>query len=142
HVENVGAVGREFTEPADRGNRHHSRQHRGEGDRTGGISRGGDARDALESSFTKLLRHELGEAVAHDADMDEIELPLDALVQRRQQIADPSVWQNLEYVQLGLGRATDDSLVGARSIDDAGGVRAVREEILAPTGIGSTAGEV
>jgi len=39
----------------------------------------------------QLLAHQLGESLTHDADVDEIELPLDAFIQRRQQIADPTL---------------------------------------------------
>src|SRR5438270_220847 len=91
----------------------------------------------------QLLAHQLGEAVAHDADVDQIELPLDAFIQRGQQITDAAFRNDLEHVQLGLGRAADDALLGARCVDDAGAMCPVRREVVGPAvAVCAAAGEV
>ena len=142
HAENVRAVGGKFPELADRGDRHHRGQRRRECEWAAGVARCRDARDAFAPRLLQLLAHQLGESVTHDADVDEIELAFDAFIQRRQQVADAALRNDLEHVQLGLGRAAADALLGARCVDDAGAVRPVRHEVVGPACICAARGEV
>src|ERR1700736_6202014 len=126
HTENVGAVCREFLELADRSNRHDARQHRRECERAAGVSGRNDARNPFLARLEQLLTQQLRELISHNADVDQVEVPLDAFIDSSQQIAHATSRNDLEHLQLGPGRATDDTLAGVRSVDDAGAMRPMR----------------
>jgi hypothetical protein len=89
----------------------------------------------LLASLGKFERHQFRGLIAADADIDQVELSLDALIERSDEVTEAAAWEYLENVQLGARRKTKDPLC-PRAIagrNDAGAVCAVPGRVNRPT---------
>ena len=79
------------------------------------------------------MGHEFGESLAADADLHDIQAPLDALAQSIDEIADVAPWHDFEYMHFG-GRCAADYFgrCGRRGGDDACAVSALSQFVGFP----------
>src|SRR5882762_7961229 len=105
----VARVLRILAELADRRHRHHAGYIARKLNGAAGVAGSGDAGDSVQSCLGDFLRHEFGEVLAAYPDLHDVQAPLDALIQRIDEIAEMTARHHLEYMHLGAGRAADDA---------------------------------
>src|SRR5262245_49918687 len=93
-----------FSEPPHRGYAQHTRNHTWKLHRPVHVARGRDAGNALQPRFDDLARDKLRHPIAAHAEMDDVDLALDALIQRFDQIAEMSARRQFEDVDLRAWR--------------------------------------
>jgi hypothetical protein len=131
----VVAVGRKLPELADGGYREHAWCAGGEGSlpcRAPGCS---DTCHSLLARLGEFEREELRGVIATNSDADHIQLPLDARIECGYEIAASATQDDLQDMQLGTRRKTEDAL-RPRAVpggDDTSAVGAMPDRIDRPT---------
>src|SRR5262249_62323066 len=102
-------------------------------ERPAAVSGRHDAGDALKRRLLELLLHGLRALRTREIQIHDVDVELEAVVERLEQVAALPAREQLEHVDLRLGRESAHRLARfVPSGDDASGVRAVADEVLAP----------